>query len=127
MFWFRGHPVHYNPPASLHRPVAEVPECTSTRKPTRQVRGRGGGSGGSAVVVLVVGPAGRGRGGGLVLVLGVVGGGVDVGLLQRRRVEVGPLVRLQVVLVQSLEQHGREHARFRGCTRVFKSTHKGTV
>lgn len=61
----------------------------------------------SAVVAVVVGPARRGRGVGLVVVLaqrgGVVGGGVDVGLLQRRLVDVGPLVRKQVVLVQRLE------------------------
>lgn len=61
----------------------------------------------SAVVAVVVGPAGRGGGVGLVVVLaqrcGVVGGGVDVGLLQRRLVDVGPLVWKQVVLVQRLE------------------------
>lgn len=51
----------------------------------------------SAVVAVVVGPARRGGGVGLVVVLaerrGVVGGGVDVSLLQRRLVDVGPLVR----------------------------------
>lgn len=62
----------------------------------------------SAVVAVVVGPARRGGGVGLVVVLaergGIVGGGVDVGLLQRRLVDVGPLVREQVVLVQRLER-----------------------
>lgn len=61
----------------------------------------------SAVVAVVVGPARRGGGVGLVVVLaerrGVVGGGVDVCLLERRLVDVGPLVRQQVVLVQRLE------------------------
>ena len=51
----------------------------------------------SAVVAVVVGSARRGGGVGLVVVLaerrGVVGGGVDVGLLERRLVDVGPLVR----------------------------------
>lgn len=62
----------------------------------------------SAVVAVVVGPARRGGGVGLVVVLaqrgGIVGGGVDVGLLQRRLVDVGPLVGKQVVLVQRLER-----------------------
>lgn len=62
----------------------------------------------SAVVAVVVGPARRGGGVGLVVVLaerrGVVGGRVDVCLLQRRLVDVGPLVGQQVVLVQRLER-----------------------
>lgn len=62
----------------------------------------------SAVVGVVVGPARRRRGVGLVVVLAesrrVVGGGVDVGLLQRRLVEVGPLVGQQVVFVQRLRR-----------------------
>lgn len=62
----------------------------------------------SAVVVLVVGPARRRGRVGLVVVLaerrGVVGGGVDVGLLQRRRVEVGPFIWQKVVFVQRLQQ-----------------------
>lgn len=57
---------------------------------------------------MVVGPARRRRGVGLVVVLAerrrVVGGGVDVGLLQRRLVEVGPLVGQQVVFVQRLRR-----------------------
>lgn len=70
---------------------------------------RGGGAGCvSAVVAVVVGPARRGGGVGLVVVLaergGIVGGGVDVCLLQRRLVDVGPLVGQQVVLVQRLER-----------------------
>lgn len=64
----------------------------------------------SAVVGVVVGPARRRRGIGLVVVLaerrGVVGGGVDVGLLQRRLVEVGSFVWQQVVFVQCLEGDG---------------------
>lgn len=64
----------------------------------------------SAVVGVVVGPARRRRGIGLVVVLAerrwVVGGGVDVGLLQRRLVEVGSFVRQQVVFVQRLEGDG---------------------
>lgn len=64
----------------------------------------------SAVVGVVVGPARRRRGIGLVVVLaerrGVVGGGVDVGLLQRRLVEVGSFVWQQVVFVQRLEGDG---------------------
>lgn len=83
---------------------------------------RGGGEGGgglesrsrgrvSAVVAVVVGPARRRGGVGLVVVFaqrcGIVGGRVDVGLLERRRVEVGSFIWQQVVLVQRLELHGR--------------------
>lgn len=61
----------------------------------------------SAVVAIVIGPAGRGGRVGLVVILaqrcGVVGGGVDVCLLERRWVEVRPLVWQKVVLVQRLE------------------------
>lgn len=66
----------------------------------------------SAVVVLVVGPAWRRGGVGLVVVFaeccGIVGGGVDVCLLQRRWVEVGSFIWQQVVLVQCLECQQRE-------------------
>lgn len=68
----------------------------------------------SAVVAVVVGPARRGGGVGLVVVLaergGIIGGRVDVGLLQRRLVDVGPLVGEQVVLVQRLEQRQEERS-----------------
>lgn len=64
----------------------------------------------SAVVVLVVGPTGRGGGVWLVVEFaecrGIVGGGVDVGLLERRREEVRSFIRQQVVLVERLELHG---------------------
>jgi len=67
-----------------------------------------GGPLGVSAVVLGVGPARRGGGVGLVVELaqrrGVVGGGVDVGLLQRSGVEVGALVRLQIVLVEGLQR-----------------------
>lgn len=57
----------------------------------------------SAVVAVVVGPARRRGGVGLVVELserrGIVGGGVDVGLLERRWVEVGSFVWQQIVLV----------------------------
>lgn len=66
----------------------------------------------SAVVAVVVGPAWRRGGIGLVVVFaercGVVGGRVDVGLLERRRVEVGSFIWQQVVLVQRLEWQQRE-------------------
>lgn len=65
----------------------------------------------SAVVTVVVGPAWRGGRVGLVVELperrGVVGGGVDVGLLELSREEVRSLIGQQVVLVQRLELHGR--------------------
>lgn len=69
----------------------------------------------SAVVAVVVGPARRRGGIGLVVVFaerrGIVGGRVDVGLLERRWVEVGSLVWQQVVLIQRLEETSRESKR----------------
>lgn len=91
--------------------VGRVPSRSQAESASTVGRGRvepvGVGSGVSAVVgvgvgvvgvvAVVVGPAGRRRGVGLVVELserrGVVGGGVHVRLLQRRRVEVGALVR----------------------------------
>lgn len=61
----------------------------------------------SAVVTVVVGSARRRGGVWLVVELserrGIVGGGVDVGLLEGRRVQVGSFIWKQVVLVQCLE------------------------
>lgn len=61
----------------------------------------------SAVVAVVVGPAWRRGGVWLVVVFaercGIVGGGVDVRLLERRWVKVGSFIWQQVVLVQRLE------------------------
>ena len=61
----------------------------------------------SAVVAVVIGPAGGGGGVRPVVVFpqgcGVVGGGVHVGLLKRRWIEVGPLVWQEIVLVQGLK------------------------
>ena len=65
------------------------------------------------VSAVVIGPA-RGRGGVRPVVVefsqrcGVVGGSVNVSLLQGRWVEVRPLVWEQVVLVQSLEVERRQ-------------------
>lgn len=69
----------------------------------------------SAVVAVVVGPAGgRGRIG-LVVIFseccGVVGGRVDICLLELRLVDVGPFIWQQVVLVESLEGHIKEEVR----------------
>lgn len=66
----------------------------------------------SAAVTVVVGPA-RWRGGvGLVVKFakwrGIIGSGVDVSLLEWRRVEVGPFIRKQVVFVQCLERQSRK-------------------
>lgn len=61
----------------------------------------------SAVVAVVVGPAWRRGGVWLVVVFaeccGIVGGGVDIRLLERRWVKVGSFIWQQVVLVQCLE------------------------
>lgn len=62
------------------------------------------------VSAVVIGSAGRGGGVWAVVIFaqrcGVVRGGVHVCLLKRRREVVGPLVRQQIVLIQSLELHG---------------------
>lgn len=65
----------------------------------------------SAVVAVVIGPTGRRGGVGLVVVFaercGVVGGGVDISLLEGSGIEIGAFIWQQVVLVERLELHGR--------------------
>lgn len=66
----------------------------------------------SAIVSVIVGPARRRGRVGLVVEFaerrGVVGGGVDVRLLERRRVEIGSFIRQQVVFIQCLGLDSRE-------------------
>lgn len=75
--------------------------------------GRGRGPWGGAVSAVVIGPAG-GRGGVRPVVVifaqrcGVVGGSVNISLLQGRWVEVRPLIWEQVILVQGLEEERRQ-------------------